>query len=60
MQYTVKIQINYVLINYSDVLKANTGESNGNSAASALHSRMALNWMIFIMTANETNSDPES
>jgi len=59
MQYTVKIQINYVLINYSDVFNADTGESNGNSALSALH-RMALNRMRFVMTANETNSSPES
>jgi hypothetical protein len=60
MQYTVKIQINYVLINYSDVLNANTGESNENSASSAMHSRMALNWMRFVLTAKETNSSPES
>jgi hypothetical protein len=38
----VKIQVNYVLINYADVLNTNTVESNGNSASSALHSRMAL------------------
>jgi len=60
MQYTVKIQINYVLINYSDVLNADTGESNGNSASSALHRRMVLNRMRFVITANETNSNPES